>query len=194
MLAVALRLPGLPRRVLAGWMLLLACAGAAADTAPAAGHEWRHRSSQGGVTLTANPLSAVARKAFYESRGFRAEQIEPYVKACGFSFGLQNDSNQAIVTQLRDWHAVAADGRQVGLRLPESWDAEWEQAAVPQPARIAFRWAQFQAENSFEPGDWIMGMATLAAPLGGEFRLVAHYRDTKGDHEIVLDRLACAGD
>jgi len=192
--AVAIRLSRRPRGTLAGWALLLAWAGATTDTALAAEQEWRHRSSQGGVTLTANPLSSVSRVAFYESRGFTTGQVRPYASACAFSFGLQNDSARAITTRLRDWHAVGADGRQVGLRLPESWDAEWKKAAVPQPARIAFRWAQFQAENSFEPGDWIMGMATLEAPLHGNFRIVARYRDTKGDHEIVLDKLACARD
>lgn len=190
----SIRFPRAEHRTVAAWALLLGAACAAAGTARAAEQEWRHRSSQGGVTLTANPLGALSRKAFYESRGFRGEQIEPYASACGFSFGVQNGSTRAISTRLRDWHAVGADGRQVALRLPESWDAEWEQAAVPQPARIAFRWAQFQAENRFEPGDWIMGMATLAAPLQGEFRIVARYRDKKGEHEIVLDRLACARD
>lgn len=157
-------------------------------------HEWRYQVQQGAVRLTANPLSSVSRMAFYESRGFRSEQVEPYVKACGFSFGMQNGNTLAITTNLRDWRAVGADGRQVGLRLPETWDAEWDKTAVSQPARIAFRWAQFQTENTFEPGDWIMGMATLESPLPGKFRIIARYRDKKGDHEIVLDKLACARD
>jgi len=69
---------------------------------------------------------------------------------------------------------------------------EWVKSGVSEAARIAFRWAQFQSENTFEPGDWIMGMATLEVPLSGTFRLVARYRDDKGNHEIVLDKLSCA--
>ncbi len=164
-----------------------------ASTAPAAEAEWRHKATRGGVTLSANPLSRAARVAFYEARGFDTQSIQAYASACAFSFGLHNRGSSPIVTRLSDWHAVAGD-RKVRLRLAETWEGEWEKAGVSQSARIAFRWAQFQTENAFEPGDWIMGMATLEAPLAGKFRIVARYRDKKGDHEIVLDKLACARD
>jgi hypothetical protein len=155
---------------------------------------WDHRSTQGAVVLTANPLGTASRTAFYTARGFTAAAIRPYAQACGFSFGMQNGGRSTLYSRLADWHAVGADGMRRSLRLPQSWDAAWEKADVPQAARIAFRWAQFQAENTFEPGDWIMGMATLDAPPSGPFRIVARYLDEKGSHEIVLDKLACAND
>jgi len=155
---------------------------------------WSHRAVQGAVTLTANPLSSESRMAFYGARGFPEATIRPYAQACGFSFGMQNDGTSTLITRLADWHAVSADGKRVALRLPEAWDIEWAKAGVPEAARIAFRWAQFQAENTFQSGDWIMGMATLEVPLSGTFRLVARYRDDKGNHEIVLDKLLCAKD
>ncbi len=156
--------------------------------------EWRHRATQGAVTLSANPLDLASRTAFYSARGFAAETIRPYAEACGFSFGMQNGGAGTLSTRLADWRAIGADGRAVRLRLPGEWDLQWAKAHVSEAARIAFRWAQFQAENVFEAGDWIMGMATLEAPLSGTFRLVARYRDEKGDHEIVLDKLACGRD
>ena len=156
--------------------------------------EWRHRATQGAVTLTANPLDVASRTAFYAARGFPGATIRPYAQACGFSFGMQNNGTATLVTRLADWRAIGADGRAVRLRLPTEWDAQWAKAQVPEPARIAFRWAQFQAENTFEAGDWIMGMATLKTPLSGTFRLVARYHDDKGNHEIILDKLACAND
>ncbi len=168
--------------------------GAPVTRAETGDSEWHHRVTQGAVTLTANPLGTASRTAFYIGRGFTAAAIRPYAQACGFSFGMQNGGTATLVTRLADWHALGADGKRVRLRLPSAWDADWTKANVPQPARIAFRWAQFQAENTFEPGDWIMGMATLEAPLSGMFRLVARYRDNKGDHEIVFDQLACAID
>jgi len=175
-------------------LLWLCLAGILPTAELAAAAEWRHRASQRGVTLTANPLSGASRVAFYEARGFGTGSIRPYARACAFSLGMHNSGALPISTHLGDWHAVGADGRKVRLRLPGTWEDEWGKAGVPQAARIAFRWAQFQTENAFEPGDWIMGMATLEAPLPGKFRIVARYRDKKGDHEIVLDRLACAGD
>jgi len=155
---------------------------------------WGHRSTQGAVTLSANPLGTASRTSFYTARGFSAAAIRPYAQACGFSFGMQNAGATALTTQLADWQAINAGGKQISLRLPQAWDADWEKAGVPQAARIAFRWAQFQAENTFEVGDWIMGMATLEAPLSGPFRLIARYRDEEGNHEVVLDGLTCLGD
>lgn len=155
---------------------------------------WRHRASQGNVTITANPLSTASRTSFYEGRGFSAALIQPYARSCGFSFGMQNAGSWPITTRLADWFAIGADGRQVPFRLPEEWEANWEGLAVPQAAGIAFRWAQFQPENTFEPGDWIMGMAVLKGIPVTPLRLVARYRDSKGNHEIVLDGLTCAQD
>lgn len=155
---------------------------------------WAHRAVQDAVELSANPLGSVSRTAFYGARGFPEATIRPYAQACGFSFGMQNGSASKLTTRLADWHAVSADGKRVALRLPERWDIEWAKSGVPEAARIAFRWAQFQAENTFEPGDWIMGMATLETPLSGTFRLVARYRDDRGKHEIVLEKLSCAKD
>jgi len=156
--------------------------------------EWLHRAARGGVTLTANPLTAEQRTAFYLARGFAEPAIRPYAQACGFSFAMRNSGAGPVRTALADWQAVGADGRRAGLRPPAAWDAEWVRANVTEPARVAFRWAQFQAENTFEAGDWIMGMATLDTQLSGSFRLIARYHDEKGTHEIVLDNLACGRD
>jgi hypothetical protein len=154
--------------------------------------EWSHQGRHAGVTLGVMPLTAQWRSAFYVNRGFPAEVIQPYAAACGLSFGLRNAGEAPVDARLADWRAVGADGQQIPLPLPETWEAQWAAAGVPQPARIAFRWAQFQSESHFEPGDWIMGMATLSAVPAAPFRLIARYRDAGGEHEIVVDKLACA--
>ncbi len=156
--------------------------------------EWHHRATRGAVTLTANSLGGAALTSFYTARGFSEAAIRPYARACGFSFGMRNSGTTTLITRLADWWAIDADGRRIAVRPPAEWDAAWDKAGVAPAARIAFRWAQFQAENVFEPGDWIMGMATLAATPAGPFRLVARYSDDKGNHEIDLDQLVCAKD
>ncbi len=142
----------------------------------------------------ANPLTKGSRTAFYEARGFTAAAIRPYAETCGISFAMRNDGAATIAVSLTEWRAIGADGKVVGFILPDSWDEHWRKLGVAQAARIAFRWAQFQSENVFAPGDWIMGMATLEAAPAGPFRLVARYSDDRGNHEIVLDRLDCAHD
>lgn len=156
--------------------------------------EWRHLARQGNVVLTANPQAPASLSAFYAARGFAAETIRPYAQACGFSLGMRNGGQLPILTRLSDWRVIDARGRRIGFRLPESWDADWAKASVPQAARIAFRWAQFQTENRFEPGDWIMGMATLESVPTAPFRLIARYQDDRGNHEIILENLECARD
>jgi hypothetical protein len=167
---------------------------------------WQHRATQGAVTLTANPLGKTSRVSFYEARGFSAQQARPYGEACGFSFGFRNGGATPVSVKLADWRVIGADGVAIAFKLPEAWDTDWARAGVSQPARIAFRWAQFQSDIAFEPGDWIMGMATLERAPVGPFRLVARYSDkndttdatdatdTRGNHEIVIDRIECARD
>ncbi len=156
--------------------------------------EWRHRAVQDRVSLMANSLGVASRISFYEGRGFTSSAIEPYAQACGFSFGMLNEGDKTIVTQLKSWRAMGADGEEISLRPPEEWEADWRDANIPEPARIAFRWAQFQSEITFEPGDWIMGMATLASAPKPPFRILARYRDNQEDHELQLDQLHCADD
>jgi len=175
-------------------LLLLPAALFASTVIAQDGMEMRYLVRQGSVALGVNPLSPSTRMAFYVARGFTEAMIRPYTAACGFSFGLQNATDRRIEASLPDWQVIGTDGARVAFTLPETWDVQWERASLPSAARIAFKWAQFQTHNVFEPGDWIMGMATLESEPKSPFRLVAHYRDAKGNHELVLDKLECARD
>lgn len=141
-----------------------------------------------GVAVKATALTRPAVLAFYQARGFSAEAIAPYADACVFSFEFQNKTKRTLRLRLADWRTAAA----IRFRPAESWEAEWARRNVPEPARIAFRWAQFQSELEFAPGDWIMGMAALERRPEGAFRLTIPYTIGKNEHEIALDQLACA--
>lgn len=174
---------------LKGMASMVIASGCAADDGA-----WSHGGQHGSVSLGVKPLPRSWRSAFYVNRGFSSQVISPYAAACGFSFGMRNEGTATVETRLKEWRAVDAAGKEIRFRLPESWDVEWERADVPPSARIAFHWAQFQSENTFEPGDWIMGMATLAAMPQRPFRLIANYRDSRGEHEIHIEQLDCAPD
>lgn len=175
-------------------VVFLGCATGAFVANAADGILWLHHAQRGPITFSANPQGQDARVAFFTARGFTAEAIHPYAQRCGFSVAMKNDGHAAIHTHLADWRAIDATGRQIAFSLPEDWDQEWAKAEVPQPARIAFRWAQFQSENHFAPGDWIMGMVTLASEPLAPFQLIAPYHDDQGVQEIVLDALTCVPD
>ena len=144
-----------------------------------------------GVEAKATPLTRPAVLAFYQARGFSAQAISPYADACVFSFELRNTTQKTVRLRLADWRAQTAAGT-LRFRLPPSWEAEWARRGVAEPARIAFRWAQFQADIEFAPGDWIMGMAALERRPDGAFRLNIPLSLDRRRHEITLDALACA--
>ena len=121
------------RLALAVGALALAGAGQAVEG------EWSHQGQHAGVTLGVMPLTAQWRSAFYVNRGFPAEVIQPYAAACGLSFGLRNAGEAPVDARLGDRQAVGADGQQIPLRLPETWEAQWAAAGVPQPADLGGR-------------------------------------------------------
>lgn len=144
-----------------------------------------------GLEVKAMALTRPAVLAFYQARGFSAEAIAPYADACVFSFEVRNTGRGPLRLRLADWRA---ENRAGGVRfmLLDAWDAEWVRRGVAEPARIAFRWAQFQAEQELAPGDWIMGMAALERRPPGRFRMSLRYRNGKGNREVVIDNVACA--
>lgn len=135
-------------------------------------------------------VKALAREqveAFYGARGFAAEILKPYSDACVLSFTAQNETNKTVRYRLSNWSAG-----KLSFADREIWETAWVKAKVAETARIAFRWAQFPPEQEFSPGDWIMGMAALAARPSGPFRVTARYEDEDGTHEISTEPVSCA--
>jgi hypothetical protein len=147
--------------------------------------------ARGGVEVKASALTRPAVQAFYQARGFSAEAIAPYAEACVFSFEVRNTTKKPLRLRLADWRAEDRAGS-ARFGLPDAWEAEWARRGVAEPARIAFRWAQFQAEQEFAPGDWIMGMAAVVRRPDGRFRLIIPYTIGNRSHEIAIDNVACA--
>lgn len=166
---------------LAALLALVALPAAAQSQSP-----WH--GARDGVTVKATALTRPAVLAFYQARGFSAEAIAPYAAACVFSFEVQNTTKKTLRLSLADWRAAGS----MHFRPAESWEAEWARRSVAEPARIAFRWAQFQAELELAPGDWIMGMAALESRPSGPFRLSIPFSIDRRRHEITVDSLACA--
>ncbi len=154
---------------------------------PAAG--WN--AAKYGVEIKVGALKREQAAAFYQARGFSAAAIAPYAEACGFSFEFRNSGKSALRMNLADWRAAGKAGS-ARFVLPDEWDAEWARRGATEPARIAFRWAQFPAEQEFAPGDWIMGMAALERRIAGPFRLTLRFSDKNRQHEIAIDNVTCA--
>jgi hypothetical protein len=139
--------------------------------------------SEAGATLGASRITPAQARAFYRARGFDPDAASHYAAACVFQFVLRNDAGGTLRYRLSDWHIGSGGHRQRFVPL-ESWERDWARLGVSEPARIAFRWAQFPAEQQFEPGDWIMGMVALVPRPAGNFDL---------DHEWSIDGVSYRG-
>jgi hypothetical protein len=150
------------------------------------------QTSDRGVVLSAAHITPAQAHAFYRARGFEPDAAAHYAAACVFQIVLRNDAAGGTLTnRLADWRigTGAAEQRFVPL---ESWEREWARRGVAEPARIAFRWAQFPAEQQFEPGDWIMGMAALAPRPAGSFDLIYEWSIDGVSRRGTLPGLRCA--
>lgn len=159
--------------------------------APLAAQQDTWHADHAGVQIKMSALQREPTFAFYQARGFSAGAIAPYAAACGFAFELRNAGSFTVSTHLHGWGAVDESGT-IHFRLPKDWEGEWEQRGVAEPARIAFRWAQFPVEQEFAPGDWIMGMATLKARPKGKFSIVARFTGGGRRFEVPIQNVECA--
>ena len=145
-----------------------------------------------GVSLSVAQISPAQALAFYRARGFEPDAAAHYAAACVFQLVLRNEAADGTLTsRLASWRVRTETAAQRFVPL-ESWEGEWERRGVAEPARIAFHWAQFPAEQQFEPGDWIMGMAALSPRPQASFDLNYQWSIDGIFHRGTLSGLRCA--
>ncbi|MCP5276740.1 MAG: hypothetical protein H6935_00050 [Thiobacillus sp.] len=144
-----------------------------------------------GATLRLTQILPDQARAFYINRGFSAKDVEPYATACVFMTVLRNDAAPgALGFRLEDWRVRVAGE----LRSPpsmEHWMGLWATRGLPEPPRIAFRWAQFPVEQEYEVGEWNQGMLATGLPPGTAFDLVARWQVEDKIFEGVLTDVRC---
>ena len=146
-----------------------------------------------GVTLSLTQILSDQARAFYINRGFPAAVIEDYATACVFMVVLRNDDAPGVVHfRSADWSVVSEKGTQPPLST-QAWLETFSGQDVPSAALIAFRWAQFPGEHSYQPGgDWNQGMLTTGLSADSVFDLVARWDVAGADYEGVVKDVRCA--
>lgn len=175
-------------------LALAVCAGAAAAAPPAGpsngADSWASRAH--GVALHLTQLLPDQLRAFYLARGFAAADAELYATACVFMTVLRNDRTAGEIDfRLADWQ-LDLDGERRALPALDDWLARWRQRGVPEPAQIAFRWAQFPPAQAYAPGEWNQGMLAMDLPPGTNFRLIARWQADGKSYEGELTDVRCA--
>jgi len=135
-------------------------------------------------------------RAFFQGRGFTAEQSERIAGFCVFQTVVRNEAeaDEPLEVDITDWR-VLRDGMESGTpRTAASWDTEWQSRDTGQAPRIAFRWALFPTSQTFAPGDWNMGMLTLDLPAGETFDLHIGWRRDGQTKNLEMTGISCAED
>ena len=146
-----------------------------------------------GVHVSLTQILPEQGQAFYVNRGFTLQQIEPYTSSCVYMAVLRNDSAPGTVHFIsHDW-GIVVNKKPHHLQSVEHWMQRLKKNSVTKPALIAFRWAQFPPEQSYEPGgDWNQGMLSIGLAPETEFDLIARW-DIKGKpYETRLQGVRCA--
>ncbi|MDF1529023.1 MAG: hypothetical protein P1R74_07825 [Sedimenticola sp.] len=149
-----------------------------------------------GISITLNQRLPDQSRAFFLGRGLLPEAAEAVAQACVFQIIIRNSAEaaSALDVDLTEWRVIPAAGEPQGLRLDTEWQQQWQQQGVAQPARIAFRWALFPTRQTFQPGDWNMGMVTFGLSSGSEFDLEMAWRQDGQWQQARIEAMRCAAD
>jgi hypothetical protein len=144
-----------------------------------------------GVNVSLTQLLPDQVRAFYVARGFDLDDADVFAEACVYMTVLRNDTAPGELDfRLSDWE-VEHKGETRALPPLDDWLAQWEARGVPDSARLAFRWAQFPAEQSYAPGEWNQGMLATGLPPGSRFDLIARWTIADQTYEGRLDDVRC---
>lgn len=137
-------------------------------------------------------------RAFFQGRGFSNQIADEIGKNCVFQTigrnSLNEKAGEAVTISLKQWQVRIGDSIQ-GIKLKESWDKEWSDTQVGNASRIAFRWATFPTEQTFEPsGDYNWGMISFGLPPASIFDLNVVWIQGQKEKNLWINGIQCPED
>lgn len=158
--------------------------------------------SQEGLELKVAQLIPDQTRAFYLARGFSPEIAENLATTCMMQTVAKNtaskDTGEAITILLKEWQIkphIDAEEKLQGVKLKETWDSEWKEGDVTTAARIAFRWATFPTEQTFEPnGDYNWGVTSINLAPASQFDLNVVWHQGNKTKNAWIKNISCAED
>ncbi len=137
-------------------------------------------------------------RAFFLARGFNREQAERIAQSCVFQTVVKNRSNQTsrpsrFSYNLNDWQ-VNHNGKTLPLLTRQKWETIWQQEELNKPVRLAFEWALYPTEQTYQPGDYNWGMTLYGLPPGSRFDLKVVWRQGGERHQTIIPDIQCAED
>ncbi len=138
-------------------------------------------------------------RAFFLARGFSrtiANDIATHcvLQAIGKNTS-QTPTGSTITYRLADWK-LRSQGKIRRIKLKSQWDQQWAQHnSASKAARIAFRWATFPSEQTFQPdGDFNWGMITFDLAPGQPFDLQVVWKQNRQIRTQWIKNIICPQD
>lgn len=164
------------------------------QTAPASEGVWSYEGDGIRVELASLPHDVL--RAFYGARGFDKPNTERLAKTgCVFRADMGNHRTTPdappVTIDLSLWRTRAGTQWRP-LKLKEAWLADFAASGMPSAAQIAFRWATFPNQQTFQAGDFNWGMVPFSLPPSTPFDLRLAWVEGNTPHTTVLKGLTCA--
>jgi len=158
--------------------------------------------SEDGFELEIAQLLPDQTRAFYMARGFSAAIAESIATNCMMQTVAKNiaskESGSAITVLLKEWQIKTTSGSEEKLqsvKLKETWNTEWKDEDITPAARIAFRWATFPTEQTFEPsGDYNWGTTSFGLAPASTFDLNVIWHQGDKTKSTWIKNIRCAED
>ena len=133
-------------------------------------------------------------QGFFEARGFSKKITHSIAQSCVFQTITRNTSktkNQRISVSLKNW-LIKINNKTQAIKLKEDWDKQWTDNDVKPASRLAFRWASFPTEQTFEPnGDYNWGMISFGPKPGSQFDLYIEWQSNKQTKNAWIKNITC---
>jgi len=136
-------------------------------------------------------------RGFFLGRGFSNAVTNDIATQCVFQTIVRNTdkySGKAITLPLPTW-VVHYQNKSQPIKLKEKWDSQWSTSEVAMASRLAFRWATFPTQQTFEPsGDRNWGMISMGLPPGASFDLTVKWQHGDQNHSATIKAMQCPAD
>jgi len=137
-------------------------------------------------------------RAFFQGRGFSSDIANDIATQCVLqTIGkntAQTPQSTSISYDLHDWK-IHLNTKPQRIKFKELWDKEWAEDGVSTASRIAFRWATFPTQQSFDPGgDFNWGMISFGLPPGSKFDLEVVWKHNDRTYSQWIKQIECPAD
>lgn len=137
-------------------------------------------------------------RGFFLGRGFSNKIANEIGTNCVFQTIVKNTftnpSEPAVNISLKEWR-IKHNDQIKKVKLKETWEAQWAKDKVNKTPRIAFRWATFPTQQSFEPGgDYNWGMISFGLPPKTIFDLHVFWKQGTQQKDFWVKDIQCPED